>query len=97
MNEQNNDNLDTILMQRRVPVMASPGLAGRIIAQAVARKQPSWWEELADMFALPRPAVAFATALVLVAGLALGWEAEGFYWLTQEDWGSFLYINEEWI
>ncbi len=90
------DDLDNMLMRRAAAPKAPSGLAERIITQAllnmprVTRK--SFWEELGFMFALPHPRVAIAAGVIL--GIAMGVQAGDGLTMLQQDWSSFLYINE---
>ncbi len=95
--QQDND-INNWLKGRAAP-KAPGGLAERIIHAAVMQPRPqkaagfsAWWNDVLSMFALPHPSVALATVLVL--GLALGVQASDGLTVLQQDWSSFLYINE---
>ncbi len=93
---QHNDDMIPFLSRRQVPPKASPDLAARIIHAAVSqvsvRVRPGFWGELMAMFALPHPSVAITAGVFL--GLALGLQASDGLFALQDDWSSFLYINE---
>lgn len=99
------DDLEVIL-SRRAFVPARSNLAERIIAAAQVKPAKrgfdwrSWTSDVAELFVLPRPALALAS--VLLIGLFAGWAA-----LSNSDDGprtisSYLYMNEainmgEWL
>jgi hypothetical protein len=94
--EHDNFNLDDML-SRRVAPKAAPDLAERIIHAAVSQIQTrmrpqSLWDDLIGMFALPHPSVVVAAGIVL--GLMVGVQASDGLTALQQDWTSFLYINE---
>lgn len=87
--------MENMLKRRAVPA-ASGDLSERIIHAALAhmpvRTRPGFWGELMAMFALPHPSVAIAAGVIL--GLVLGIQAGDGLFAIQDDWSSFLYINE---
>lgn len=90
------DELDRLLSQRTVP-KARADLAERIIHAAVSSVQDrpritGFWHEMLDMFVLPHPSVAVAAGVVL--GLVVGAQAGDGLFILQQDWSSFLYVNE---
>lgn len=90
------DELDTLLRQRAVP-KARADLAERIIHAAVSQIQDrpritGFWSEILDMIVLPHPSVAVAAGVVL--GLVVGAQAGDGLFILQQDWSSFLYVNE---
>lgn len=93
------DDIETILMKRGQAPKARPDLAERIIHAALqvkTRAQQNLWQEFLSMFAMPYPTVA-ATACVIV-GLVIGLQAADGLSLLQQDWTSFLEINEgDWL
>lgn len=93
------DDIDTILMKRGAVPKARPDLADRIIHAALqvkARSQQNLWQEMLSMFALPYPTVAAAACVVV--GLVIGLQAGDGLSLLQQDWTSFLEINEgDWL
>lgn len=94
---EDNSALDKLLSERAEPP-ASPGLAARIIAAAQEKKRPLWhiiMDELNALVLLPKP--SYALAACLVVGIVFGLQAETFIALSQEEWGSFLYVEEDWI
>ncbi len=93
--EHNEINL--ILQRRAGPPPCPSNLAERIIhrAQLSVRERPtvqSLWAEFMSMFALPHPAVLTAAGIVL--GLLVGIETGDGLFSLQQDWTSFLDINE---
>ena len=84
------------MLENRKPAPSPrPDLADRIIHAALSHvpaRRPGFWGELAAMFALPHPSVAIAAGVVL--GLVLGIQAGDGLLVFQDDWSSFLYINE---
>ncbi len=95
---QHDDNeLNALLANRAVPPKARADLAERIIHAAVsqvqARQGPQgFWNEVMAMFAIPHPSVAVAAGIIL--GLMMGIQAGDGLAVLQQDWSSFLYINE---
>jgi len=90
------DELDNILNRRAVP-KARTDLAERIIHAAVSQIQErprlnTFWNELLGMFAVPHPSVAVAAGVVL--GIVVGMQAGDGLFVLQQDWSSFLYVNE---
>jgi len=72
-------------------------LAERIIYAAIAGIQDlptprNIWDELRAMFALPHPSVVVVTTILL--GLAVGLQAGDGLSMLNQDWSSFLEINE---
>ena len=93
---QQQDELDTLLARRAAPPPRAD-LAERIIHAAVSRIQESpramgLWNELLSMFAIPHPSIAVATVVIL--GLVVGAQAGDGLFILQQDWSSFLYVNE---
>jgi len=93
---QDND-LNILLSRRAAPPRASSDLAERIIHKAVTQLRESprvqgFWNELLAMFAIPHPSVAVAAGIVL--GLMVGVQASDGLTVLQQDWSSFLYVNE---
>lgn len=89
------DDIDVFLQRRAVPPPAASDFAERIIraAQARVRKSPqTMWEEFVSMFALPHPSVAFAACVLF--GIAAGVQMGDGLNIFQQDWSSFLYVNE---
>ena len=95
---QHDDNeLNAMLGRRAVPPKARADLAERIIHAAVsqvqARPRPQGiWNEIMSMFVLPHPSVAVAAGIIL--GLLMGVQAGDGLAVLQQDWSSFLDINE---
>ncbi|GEM_PF-2372333 len=95
---QPDDNeLNFLLSQRAAPPRARADLAERIIHAAVTqmRDKPraqNFWDDFMAMFAIPHPSVAVATGIIL--GLVLGLQASDGLTILQQDWSSFLYVNE---
>ncbi len=88
------DDLDRVLCKRCTP-QTPHGLAQRIIAQAAARsvRAPMGvMDEIAFMFMVPRP--AFALGLSVLLGLFIGFEAGGLTTLADQDFTSFLVVDE---
>lgn len=90
------DDLETMLRRRAAPVPRE-GLAERIIHAALSQMQESpramgLWNELLSMLAIPHPSVAVATGVIL--GLVVGAQAGDGLFILQQDWSSFLYVNE---
>ena len=95
--QQDDNELNLLLSRRAAPPTAASDLAERIIHKAVTqvRENPraqSLWSELAAMFAIPHPSVALAAGIVL--GLMVGVQASDGLIVLQQDWSSFLYVNE---
>lgn len=93
---QQQDELDTLLACRVVP-SARADLAERIIHAAITKIQESpramtLWNELLSVFAIPHPSVAVATGIIL--GVVVGAQAGDGLFILQQDWSSFLYVNE---
>lgn len=94
------DELDQILLKRAVPEVPHD-LSGRIIRQARAhqlspRPFRSLFLEIMDFIVLPRP--AYAMAFSLCVAMIVGFEAAGGLAFAQQDWSSFLMIDEgEWL
>ncbi len=93
---QQHDELDTLLGRRAAP-RARADLAERIIHAAVSKIQEnpramSLWNELLSVFAIPHPSVAVATGIIL--GVVVGAQAGDGLFILQQDWSSFLYVNE---
>ena len=95
---QHDDNeMNMILSRRAAPPKARTDLAERIIHAAVSTVQErpraqNFWNELMTMLAIPHPSVAVAAGVVL--GLVMGVQASDGLTVLQQDWSSFLYINE---
>lgn len=90
------DELD-ILLARRAAAKPPADLAERIIHAAISQIQErprvlSFWNEMIGMFAIPHPSVALAAGVIL--GLLVGMQAGDGLYVLQEDWSSFLYVNE---
>lgn len=90
------DELDIILGRRAVPKPRTD-LAERIIHAAVSQIQErprrnSFWNELLAMFAIPHPSVAVAAGVII--GIVVGLQAGDGLSALQQDWSSFLYVNE---
>lgn len=90
------DELDRLLGQRAVP-KARADLAERIIHAAISQvkdrpRAAGFWNEILAMLAIPHPSVAVAAGVIvgLVAGVQVG---DGLF-ILQQDWSSFLYVNE---
>lgn len=91
------DDLNGLLTRRAAPPKPREGLAESIIHAALthprARQQAlGFWNELMNMFAFPHPSVAVAAGVVF--GLVMGIQASDGLFLLQQDWSSFLDINE---
>lgn len=92
------DDIDLMLSKRAVPPKARADLSERIIHAAVAgiqekpRKYSTLWSDLMGMLVVPHPSVVVATAIIL--GLAVGIQAGDDLFSLQQDWSSFLDINE---
>lgn len=91
------DELDTMLARRAAPPASQNGLAERIIHAAVSTIQDrpralSLWNEFLSIFAIPHPSVAVAAGIVL--GIVVGAQAGDGLFILQQDWSSFLYVNE---
>jgi hypothetical protein len=94
---QRDDELNNLLNKRAVPPRARADLAERIIHAAISQTQErpraqNFWNELMQMFAIPHPSVAVAAGIIL--GLMMGIQAGDGLAVLQQDWSSFLYINE---
>ena len=91
------DELNQLLARHKVP-MARPDLAERIIHAAISqpqekpRRASTWWNDVLSMFVLPHPSVAVVTGVLF--GLVVGMQASDGLTVLQQDWSSFLYINE---
>ncbi len=90
------DDLNNWLSKRAAP-LTPHGLAERIIHRALSQEEQKFgmhalWDEMLSMFALPHPSVALATCIIL--GLVVGAQAGDGLTILQQDWSSFLYINE---
>jgi hypothetical protein len=88
--------LDTILARRAVP-KARADLAERIIHAAVSQIQElprfnTFRNEVLGMFAVPHPSVAVAAGVLV--GIVVGMQAGDGLFVLQQDWSSFLYVNE---
>lgn len=91
------DELDTMLLRRAAPPSPRRNFAEDIIHAALthprARAQAlTFWGEFTSMFAIPHPSVAVAAGIIL--GLVMGVQAGDGMTLLQQDWTSFLDINE---
>ena len=86
---------DRLLKNRFVP-NPSTNLSSRIIAAAGRHPdQPIWkitWNELSEMFLIPRPAYAVAACVLL--GLALALQVPVEQAVTQTDYFSFLTFDD---
>lgn len=93
--ERDNLELERMLARRALP-RPSGDLAERIIFAAVTTMQGkpslSLWQELMGMIAFPHPSVMAAAGVVL--GLLVGVQASDGLSSLQQDWSSFLYVNE---
>jgi hypothetical protein len=90
------DELDNMLARRAV-VTPRDGLAERIIHAAVSQIQErprvlGFWNEVMNMFAIPHPSVAVAAGIII--GLVVGIQAADGLFVLQQDWSSFLEVNE---
>ncbi len=92
------DNLNDWLNKRMTP-KAPQGLSERIIYAALHSGQekphPAWdnfWNEIMGMVVLPHPSVAVATGIIL--GVVIGMQAGDGLSMLQQDWSSFLEVNE---
>lgn len=89
------DDVNTLLSKRYSPA-APQGLAEKIIFKAVTSIQVlpkrSFWNEFGAMFALPHPAVVLACGVIL--GLVMGLQAGDGLTMLNQDWSSFLDVNE---
>jgi hypothetical protein len=90
------DDLNNWLGNRAMP-KRRPDLAERIIYAAMSQVQESpvimgFWNEMRGMFAIPHPSVALAAGIVL--GLMMGVQASDGLFVLDQDWSSFLVINE---
>lgn len=90
------DDMNDLLNRRKNPPARS-GLAERIIHAALQHPQEKMrasdvWNEILAMLAIPHPSVAVAAGIVL--GLMMGMEASDGLSILQQDWSSFLVINE---
>lgn len=95
--QQHTNEAEMILARRAAPPASRADLAERIIHAAVSTLQDrpravSLWNEFLSMFALPHPSVAVATVIIL--GIAIGSQAGDGLFVLQQDWSSFLYVNE---
>lgn len=90
------DEIDMLLSQRKIPAM-SAGLSERIIHAALQSKQGraqgvNLWNEILAMLAVPHPSVAVAAGILL--GMVMGIQASDGLSILDQDWSSFLFINE---
>ncbi len=90
------DELDNLLGRRAAPKPRAD-LAERIIHAAVSQIQDKprvlgFWNEMMAMFAIPHPSVAVAAGVII--GLLVGVQAADGLFVLQQDWSSFLYVNE---
>ena len=88
--------LESILMKRDIPA-PSTNLAHRITAAAMPSKEKKFdkfsiTEQLLRLLVIPKP--AYATSLLLVLGIAIGFYTNDTESLNQ-DWFSFLETQEE--
>jgi len=91
------DDINDFLKHRATPPRPSDGLAERIIHAAISHVQErpriqGFWNEVMAMFVLPHPSVVVATSIVL--GVVMGIQAGDGLAVLQQDWSSFLDINE---
>jgi|GEM_PF-2939483 len=95
--------IETILRHRHSPA-TPPDLTARIIARAQALPQQekgrffkAAWQEIAEMFLLPRPAYALSAVLVLslLAGSYAGSLSSSNMSDLQQEWQVFAYAEEE--
>lgn len=93
--ERDNFELEGMLARRALP-RPPADLAERIIFAAVSTIQGkpslSLWQELTGMIALPHPSVMAAACILF--GLLVGVQASEGLSSLQQDWSSFLYVNE---
>ncbi|PZQ45441.1 MAG: hypothetical protein DI551_07395 [Micavibrio aeruginosavorus] len=93
--QHDDKDLNRWLSLRAMPP-SSGDLAERIIHAAVSqireKTKLSFWAEVASMITIPHPSVAVATGLVL--GLVVGMQTGDGLFAIQDDWSSFLYVNE---
>lgn len=90
------DDLNELLAKRKTPP-ARKDLAERIIHAALQHPQnkargADIWNDVMAMLAIPHPSVAVAAGIVL--GLMMGIQASDGLSILQQDWSSFLVINE---
>lgn len=90
------DDMDRILMNRAAAPKPRHGFAESIIHAALTqvreKRAIGFWNEMMAAFAIPHPSVALAAGVVL--GLMVGIQAGDGISLLQQDWSSFLDINE---
>ena len=94
---EHDKNIDAFLMKRAVPPAADSHLAERIIHAALAsipqRMRPqSLWADFISMFAIPHPAMLAVAGIIL--GLLVGLDTGDGLFSLQQDWASFLDVNE---
>ncbi len=90
------DDLNELLAKRKTP-SARKDLAERIIHATLQHPQnkaraADIWNDVMGMLAIPHPSVAVAAGIVL--GLMMGIQASDGLSILQQDWSSFLVINE---
>lgn len=91
------DDIDTVLAKRMSVPAARADLAERIIHRAIAAmplpvRSGTVWTDMLSMLALPHPSVLVAASVIL--GLMFGVQAGDGLFSLQQDWTSFLDINE---
>lgn len=94
---QDNDELNNILMKRAAAPSAPVDLAERIIHAAVSQIQAkprvtTFWDEIMAMIVIPHPSVAIAAGIIV--GLMAGLQASDGLSMLQQDWSSFMVVNE---
>ena len=90
------DDMNKMMKARYMP-KAPEGLAERIIFAAILGLQEiparrNFWSELSTMFALPHPSVVVACGVLI--GVAVGLQASDSLTILNQDWSSFMEINE---
>lgn len=94
--QQDDNDLNMLLSNRAAPPKARPDLAERIIYAAVSQvremRRQNFWDDFMAMFAIPHPSVAVAAGIIV--GLTVGIQASDGLTILQQDWSSFLYVNE---
>ncbi|MFA5592667.1 MAG: hypothetical protein WC989_05080 [Micavibrio sp.] len=91
------DDLERILLNRAAPPAPRRDLPERIIGAALQSmpqnlRPQNLWAEFLSMFAMPHPSVAVAAGIIL--GVMAGLQAADGLFVLQQDWSSFLEINE---
>ncbi len=95
---QHDDELNAILMKRASAPATPGGLAERIIHAALTQERANkrrlvgFIDDLMAMIVIPHPSVAVAAGIIL--GLMMGVQASDGLSMFQQDWSSFLFVNE---